>query len=62
MLNMSRRKGEEIIIDGRIRIVVVKCHGGTVRLAIDAPKGVSVDRREVHERKRKELRDGDQAT
>jgi carbon storage regulator len=51
MLVLSRRLGEEIVIDGHIRIVVVEVRGIRVRLGICAPPLVSVDRKEVHERR-----------
>jgi carbon storage regulator len=48
MLILARKEGEEIIIGDTIRIVVVQVRsGGMVRLGIDAPKGISVNRLEV---------------
>ena len=50
MLVLSRRPNEEIIInDGKIRIVVVKISKDQVKLGIDAPKDVTVDRGEIHD-------------
>ena len=37
MLVLSRKKGESLVIDGRIRITVSQLGGSTVRLAIEAP-------------------------
>jgi len=51
MLVLSRRCGEEIVIGGNIRVVVVSMKGDRVRLGISAPKSVSVDRLEVRERR-----------
>lgn len=51
MLVLSRRVGEEIVIDGHIRIRVVATTGGAVRLAVTAPATVVVDRAEVHLRR-----------
>lgn len=51
MLVLSRRVGEEIIIDDNIRVTVVAVKGDRVRLGIVAPRDVSVDRSEVHERR-----------
>ena len=51
MLVLSRRIGEEIVIDGQIRVVVVAVRGDRVRLGICAPATVRVDRQEVHERR-----------
>ena len=51
MLVLTRRPGEEIVIDGQIRILVVSAKGDRIRIGIDAPPSVVVDRREVHERR-----------
>jgi carbon storage regulator len=51
MLVLTRRLGEEIVIDGDIRVTVVAVRGEQVRLGITAPKCVSVDRAEVHARR-----------
>ena len=52
MLVLTRKIGEEIIIDGRIRVVVTSIDGSKVRLGIVAPQDVRVDRQEVHQRRR----------
>jgi carbon storage regulator len=52
MLVLSRRPGEEIIIDGNIRLTILDVHGGNIRLGIAAPPAVSVDRQEVLDRRR----------
>jgi carbon storage regulator len=49
MLVLARRVGEEIVIDGRIRIRVTEVQGNRVRLGITTPEKVRVDRAEVHE-------------
>ena len=51
MLVLTRRVGEEIVIDGNIHIKVLIAKGDRVRLGISAPKSVRVDRQEVHERR-----------
>ena len=51
MLVLTRKIGESIVIDKNIRVTVVAQSNGRVKLGIDAPKGTSVDRAEVHERK-----------
>jgi carbon storage regulator len=51
MLVFSRRAGQEIVIDGNIRIIVVEVKGGRVRLGISASPLVRVDRKEIHERR-----------
>jgi len=49
MLVLSRKKNESIIINDNITVTVVEIRGDKVRLGIDAPKDVSVHRREVYE-------------
>jgi carbon storage regulator CsrA len=39
------------VIDGDIRVTVVAVKGDRVRLGIEAPPHVPVDRQEVHERR-----------
>lgn len=51
MLVLTRRVGEEIVIDGNIRVVVVAVSGDRVRLGVNAPPDVTVDRLEVHARR-----------
>jgi carbon storage regulator len=51
MLVLSRKIGEEIIIGDNIRITVISVRGDQVRFGIDAPKSVTVDRAEVHQRR-----------
>jgi carbon storage regulator len=50
MLVLSRKIGEEIIIDGCIRICVTGIRGDKVRIGVEAPPDVRVDREEVHQR------------
>ena len=49
MLVLSRAAGEEIVINDNIVIMVIRIHGDKVRLGIEAPKDVSVHRREVYD-------------
>ena len=50
MLALSRTEGQSIIIDGIIEVKVVKWSRNSVRLAIQAPREVSVDRDEIWRR------------
>ena len=52
MLVLSRKCGETIVIDDRIRVTVETVEGGRVRLSIDAPAEVEIDREEIWMRKR----------
>ena len=47
MLILGRREGDSIIIDGGIRIVIVSCDRGSVRIGIDAPSNVKILRGEI---------------
>jgi carbon storage regulator len=51
MLVLARKLGETIVIDGDIRVTVLETKGDRVRLGIEAPPYVPVDRQEVHERR-----------
>jgi carbon storage regulator len=44
MLVLSRKVGEEVIIDGEIRISVVRVRGNRVRIGIQAPADVCIRR------------------
>ncbi len=48
MLVLSRNVGESVIIDGHIKVMVVTVYGDKVRLGIEAPKEMPVDREEIH--------------
>ena len=49
MLVLARRTGEQIVIDGNIRLTVIAVKGNHVRLGISAPPEVPVDRKEIHD-------------
>ena len=49
MLVLSRKKNESIIINDNITVTVIEIRGDKVRLGIEAPKEVTVHRREVYE-------------
>ena len=49
MLILRRRKNESILIGNDIRITIIECAADGVRLAIDAPKQVSIIREELSE-------------
>lgn len=57
-LVLSRFRDESIVINGNITITIVEVLGGKVRLAIRAPRNVSVHRAEVAERIREREREG----
>jgi carbon storage regulator CsrA len=47
MLVLSRREGEEIIVNERMRIRVLKTNGGGCQLAFDAPESDRIRRAEL---------------
>jgi carbon storage regulator len=51
MLVLSRRVGQEIVIDGVICVKVLTVRPDCIRLGIVAPTDVVVDRAEIHERR-----------
>lgn len=51
MLVLTRKVGERIIIGDGITVTVVSIQGNKVRVGIDAPPSVPVDRAEVHARR-----------
>lgn len=59
MLILTRRIGETIMIGDHITVTVLGVNGNQVRLGIEAPKTVRVDREEVRERILREQRPPD---
>jgi len=49
MLVLSRHVDESLIIGNDIEIIVVEIRGDRVRLGVQAPREVSVHRKEVYE-------------
>lgn len=49
MLILSRKVNENIVIDGRIIVKIVRLDGENVKLGIDAPPDVPVHRQEVYD-------------
>ena len=50
MLVLSRKSNESIVIDGKIKVMIVAIQGQSVKLGIDAPSSVPVNRLEVQKR------------
>jgi len=50
MLVLSRKIGEQITIGNSVKVTVLSFDRGIVRLGIDAPKSISVHRKEVHDK------------
>ena len=49
MLVLSRQKDESIMIGDDVEITIIDVRGDKVRLGINAPREVSVHRKEVYE-------------
>ena len=47
MLVLTRKRNQSIVIDGKIRIMIVVVKGGAVRLGIEAPSNMNVIREEL---------------
>lgn len=50
MLVLSRKSNQSIVIDGNIKVMIMAIHGQCVKLGIDAPASVPINRSEVQER------------
>ena len=51
MLVLSRHCGQQIVIADDVVITVVAIEGNKIRLGIEAPKSIRVDRKEVYDRR-----------
>ena len=49
MLVLSRKRNEWIKINDNVSIVVVEIRGDKVRIGFDAPKDVSIQRKEIYD-------------
>lgn len=50
MLVLGRKPGEYIVIDGKIKVKVIKSDNGDLRLAVDAPREMEIVRGEIWEK------------
>ena len=56
MLVLSRKPSEKIVIGTDMVVTVLSVDGDRVKLGVDAPRNIRVDRNEVYERRQEELR------
>lgn len=54
MLILTRRVGESVVIGTEVTVTVLRVKGNQVRLGVDAPKSVSVQREEIFHRIQRE--------
>lgn len=59
MLILTRRVGESVMIGDEVAITVLRVKGNQVRLGVNAPKTVSVQREEIFQRIQQEHGTGD---
>ena len=52
MLVFGRKEGETIVIDSQVTLTIIRIDGNRVKVGIDAPKWIDIDRGEVAERKK----------
>lgn len=62
MLVLSRKRNERVVIDEKTVISIVEIRGDKVRLGIEAPSSVSVDREEIYLAKQREKGEPEAAT
>ena len=49
-LALTRRPSESIFIGSDVKITIVSCSSGKVRLAIEAPREIAIERSELRDR------------
>lgn len=49
MLVLTRKKGESIIIDNKIEIIIIEVNGDQVKMGINAPKEIPILRKEIYQ-------------
>jgi carbon storage regulator len=61
MLILTRRAGESVRIGEDIEVTVMAVNGSQVRIGINAPREIAVDREEIAERKRRDRENAEAA-
>lgn len=54
MLVLSRKKDESLIIGDNIEITIVEIEDGKVKIGINAPKNVEINRKEIYDKIKEE--------
>lgn len=50
MLILTRRTGEKLIIGENVTVTVLSVKGNQIRIGIEAPRDISVNREEIYQR------------
>jgi carbon storage regulator len=48
MLVLTRKKGQSIVVNDNIEITILDIQGDQIRIGIEAPKNISIHRKEVY--------------
>lgn len=59
MLILTRKPGETLVLGDDITVTVLSVKGNQVRIGVNAPKDVHVNREEIHIKKKKAEADAD---
>jgi carbon storage regulator len=51
MLVLTRKAEQEIVVGGNVRVTVLAVKGDKIRVGIEAPPNIRVDRGEIHEKR-----------
>jgi len=62
VLILTRRVGESVMIGDEVAVTVLRVKGNQVRLGVNAPKSISVQREEIFQRIKREADQGQAAT
>ncbi|MFA6988694.1 MAG: carbon storage regulator CsrA [Candidatus Gastranaerophilaceae bacterium] len=49
MLVLTRKRGQKLIINDNIEIIIIETRGDTVKIGINAPKNVTIYREELYD-------------
>lgn len=50
MLVLTRKAGESLMIGDNIKITVTEVNGNQIRIGVDAPRDVKINREEIYQR------------
>jgi len=59
VLILTRRVGETVMIGDEVAVTVLRVKGNQVRLGVNAPKSISVQREEIFQRMKRENGESD---